>query len=249
MMRKIICALVLVMGFAASASAVELGVRGSYWFPDFEADVKVGGGGTTIDVVDTLGLDDENFPAMEVYAGLGSHHFAFAVMQMGFEGDKDVTQEIIFNGVSYGSVTERIVTDLDITMLDFYYQYDLLDLENIAAGFSLGPLLQVKYLDAEVTLDGEFAEEVESVQLPLPMLGLGMHVGILADLLEVRARIAGIGYSGNSVIEAIAEINYSPFPFVDVGVGYRYLALDIDESDVMIDMTLAGPFAALTVGF
>ena len=105
-MRRIICTLVLVMGFAASASALELGVRGSYWFPEFDAQARVDDGniiGTTMDVVDLLGIEDENFPALEVYAGLGSHHIALSAVEMNFEGDAALTQSITFNGETYST--------------------------------------------------------------------------------------------------------------------------------------------------
>jgi outer membrane protein len=251
MIKKILCTTAIVMGLAVSASAVELGVRATYWVPDLEADIQVDSGGvdgTEIDAVDTLGLDDESFPALEVFAGLGSHHLALSAMQMNYEGNETITATIDFGDETYTGGS-AVSTDLDITMVDFYYRYDLLDLENIAAGFSIGPMLQIKYLDAEMTLETVGKSERESLKAPIPMVGLGMHIGILADMLEANVKVAGIGYSGNSVVEATAEVNFTPFPLVNVGGGYRYLVVDVDESDVMIDLSLTGPFLAVSVGF
>jgi hypothetical protein len=137
-------------------------------------------------------------------------------------------------------------------MIDFHYQYDFLDLENILAGFSLGGVLQVKYLDGEVSLKtttGAIIDEEEDFTLPIPMLGLNVHIGILADILEARVRGTFIGYSGNTIYEVMGDISWTPFPFIDIHGGYKTFVIDIDEDDVILDYDMSGPYVALTVSF
>jgi len=81
------------------------------------------------------------------------------------------------------------------------------------------------------------------------MIGVGAHIGLIANILEARAQVTGMGYSGNYVIEALADISVTPFPFVDLHGGYKYIGLQIDKSNYYMNTQFYGPFAALTVGF
>ena len=81
------------------------------------------------------------------------------------------------------------------------------------------------------------------------MIGLGAHIGLIANILEARAQVTGMGYSGNYVIEAMADLSVTPFPFVDIHGGYKYIGLQVDTSDYYMSTQFSGPFVALTVGF
>jgi len=99
--------------------------------------------------------------------------------------------------------------------------------------------------DTSLSLD-----ESETFKAPIPMIGLGMHVGILADILEVRAKATGIGYSGNTFYEGLADVSLTPFPFLDIHGGYRIMKLEVDDiSDVYADLEFKGPYVGLTISF
>ena len=134
-------------------------------------------------------------------------------------------------------------------MIDIAYQYDFLDLENILAGFSLGVVLQAKYIDGEVSLKTDGIGEKEEFTLPIPMVGINLHLGILADILEARLRGAAIDYSGNNIYELMADISWKPFPFIDIHGGLKRFVVDIDEDDVILDYSMSGPYAAITISF
>ena len=134
-------------------------------------------------------------------------------------------------------------------MMDFHYQYDFLDLENVLAGFSLGGVFQVKYLDGNVALKTTGIDEKEDFTMPIPMLGLNLHIGILADILEARVRGTAIGYAGNTIYELMADISWTPLPFLDIHGGYKTFIIDIDEDEVVLDYDMSGPYAALTLSF
>lgn len=58
-----------------------------------------------------------------------------------------------------------------------------------------------------------------------------------------------MGYFGNYVYEALADLSVAPFPFVDIHGGYRIIKFKVDSiSDVTTDTTFQGPFVALTIG-
>ena len=133
--------------------------------------------------------------------------------------------------------------------MDFHYQYDFLNLENVLGGFSLGGVFQVKYLDGSVSLKTTVIDEKEDFTLPIPMVGLNLHVGILAQILQARLRGTAISYSESTIYEVMGDISWTPLPFVDIHGGYRKFIIDIDEDDLTFDYDMSGPYAALTVSF
>ena len=92
-------------------------------------------------------------------------------------------------------------------------------------------------------------EAKQSVQLPIPMVGVGAHVGLLLNLLEARAKITGISYSGNYLYEALADISLTPFPFLDIHAGYKVIRVHLDRNDFFLNADFAGPYVALTVSW
>ena len=235
----------------ASTFAFEIGARGYYWFPSLDGNVKVDEAsiiGTTIDFENDLGIEDENFPSVEVFLGGGRHHLSLTYTDIDYSGQKKLTRDITFNGETY-NIDELVTSSIEYKMMDLHYQYDFLDLENVAAGFSLGVVLQVKYLDGEVGLKTTGIDEKEDFTLPIPMIGLNLHIGMLADVLEARLRGTAIGYAGNTLYELTADVSWTPLPFLDIHGGYKSFVIDIDEDDVIFDYDMSGPYVALTVSF
>jgi len=256
-MRRLAVALVLfaVLSCGSAASAFEVGVRGAYWFPTFSGEFRLdsnGTQGTLVDVQDDLGVDDENFFFGEAWLWVGDHHLTLSGMKIDYSGDETLSDPIVFGGTTFPPGV-RAESSLEYLMLDLSYQYDLVDLENFLAGFSLGPILQVKYMDGEVKMKGREpvtgfqVEESENFRFPIPMLGVGAHVGILADWVEARGKAAGMTYQGNSLIEAMGEIGVTPFPFLEIVGGYRYFSIDVDEQDVVLDFKQHGPYVGLSL--
>lgn len=234
MKRTALAALTALVASPLSAHAlvgVEVGARGTYWAPTITGEVGDETG--MVDVQDDLNLDDgldKGLPGAEVFAWLGDHQLSVAGYRADYEGD---------DGVS-----------LEYTQYEATYQWNLVDLENWIAGTSFGPVLHAKYFDGEA---GDDAAK-EEFKMTVPMVGLGAHVGILADFLEARARGLWMGYKGNSAIDAWGEVVMSPFPFTDLAVGYRYLKLDVAADDMIgssgemvFDTIQQGPYVSLTV--
>ena len=253
-MRKIYVVLSLLLPallLPVSSLAFEIGARGYYWFPSLDGTVKVdeaGIIGTTLDFENDLGIADENYPSVEVFVGGGNHHLSLTYTDIEYSGRKTLTREIIYRGETY-AVSDLVTSSIEYQMLDLHYQYDLLDLENILGGFSLGGVFQVKYLDGDVRLTTTGIDEKEDFTIPIPMVGLNLHIGILADILEARVRGTAISYGGNTIYEFMADISWTPFPFLDIHGGYKSFIIDIDEDEVVFDYDMSGPYVALTLSF
>ncbi len=235
----------------ASSSAFEVGARGYYWFPSLDGNVEVDKArivGTSIDFEKDLGIDDESYPTIEAFIQADKHHFSVAYTSIEYSGTKTLTRSIVFDGKTY-SASDLVNSLIEYRQVDFAYQYDFLNLENILAGFSLGGVFQVTYLDGKVGLKTTGIDEKEEFALPIPMIGLNLHVGLLADILEGRMRGTAIGYSGNMIYELAGDVSYTPFPFLDIHGGYKIFVIDIDEDDIVLDYGLSGPYIALTFSF
>jgi len=255
--RTIVCTLavfIILLICSASVQAIEFGARGCWWLPEFSGDFRVdknGIVGTSIDVQSALGIGDESYPFVEAFAGVGAHHISLTYMEADYSGEKTLGGNIQFMGQTYTAGT-FVQSDLQFTMLDVDYQYDIVDLENILAGLSVGIIGKVKYIDGQFSLKDTALglNEEDSFKAPIPMLGLGLHVGILLDILEARVRGAGISYSGNTFYEGLAEVSFTPFPFLDIQGGYRVMKLSVDDiSDVYADIEFRGPYVGLTISF
>jgi hypothetical protein len=243
--------LLAVVGAANFAQALELGARGYYWFPAFSATQRVDTASTTgtqFDIKNVMGVSNESFWSAEIYGGIGKHHLSAMYTPMKYTSNTNLTTPINFGGTNFTANT-GVNYNLDFYMMDVKYLYDIINMENILAGFSVGPMVQVKYVSGSTELKSSGQDVKQNFSAPIPMVGLGAHIGLIANILEARAQVTGMGYSGNFVIEAMADISVTPFPFVDIHGGYKYIGLKVDRNDYYMDATFSGPFVALTVGF
>lgn len=240
-----------VCGVGLPVSAFELGVRGYYWFPEVSGVIRVDDSnvvGTEIDLEDNLGIDTDSYPVIEVFAGMGKHHLSLAYYNLDYDGDTVLTKDIYFNGELF-PVNERVVSNLEYENYDVMYRYDLIDLENFLAGGSLGLVGRLMLFEGSASMDSSTVTSKENFTVPIPMAGVNFHVGILKDILEARVLVTGIGYSGDTAFDGQAEISLTPFPFLDIHGGYRFLKIDVEEDDVKFDFDNSGIYVALTVSF
>jgi hypothetical protein len=242
--------------FAPSADALEFGARAFYWFTSVRSDLRVdlgGIAGTEVNLKNDLGMGWEGVPSVEAYAGLGRHHVSLTYTQGDYSGSTTLGKPIKFLGQQYAAHA-LLDSDFRIRMLDVEYQYDLLNFENILAGFSIGVIGKLKYIDGDIELASSTPRSAhdlkESFSDPLPMAGVGVHVGLLLNILEARAKVTGGYSSGTAIYDASADLSVTPFPFVDIHAGYKIMKLPVsgiggDDTDA----EFSGPFVGLTVGF
>jgi len=238
--------------YVPSVYALGFGVQAGYWIPELKGDLRVDNGdivGTKVDIKDDLGISNENFPGAEAFFEIGNHEITVSCSLIDLSGSKNIQKSIVFDGDTY-NVHTNVESKLTTSMIDLEYQYKFLNLENFLAGFSLGIIGKVKYLDGEVRMSSSEYDNQQNIQVPIPMLGLGAKIGILADILDVRAKVAGMGYNGSFFYDAMADVAVTPFPFLKIYGGYRAMSLKIDNvSDIYAKMDFYGPYAGLAIRF
>lgn len=236
-------------GSALAASGFEVGARGAYWFPKLTGGAQTSAiGDTRFDFKDTLGVKDENLPFGEAFLRLGSTTLRVGYARLKFDGDKQLTQSVVFNGTTY-SVADNVISSLDMKMLDGEVQFDFLRPDVGVAGFNLGLLLKVKYVDGKVELRNTLQTETKDFKAPIPMLGAAAGIGFLKDMVRVDVRAAGIAWSGNHLYDADAYASFAPLPFVRIQGGYRYIDLKIDKDDTLASFKLSGPYLGAQLSF
>jgi len=250
LMVAMVAAGILVMAEGAfAASGFEVGARGAYWFPKLTGNAQTDvTGDTRFDFKDTLGVGDENIPFGEAYLRFGNTTLRVGYTQVDFDGEKELTQTVVFNGTTF-SATDNVISALDMKMLDGEVQFDFLRPNVGVAGFNIGLLLKVKYVDGKVELRNSTTTQTKDFKAPIPMIGAAAGVGFLKDMVRVDARAAGIAYSGNHLYDADAYASFAPLPFIRIQGGYRYIDLKIDQDGTLASFKLRGPYLGAQLSF
>ncbi len=239
----------LTAGSAFAAPGFEVGARGAYWFPKLTGSAQTNAtGDTRFDFKDTLGVKDENIPFGEAFLRLGSTTLRVGYTQFTFDGSKTLSDNVTFNGTTF-PVSDNVISGLDMKMLDGEVQFDFLRPDVGLAGFNLGLILKVKYVDGKVELRSTLRTETKDFKAPVPMVGAAAGVGFLKDMVRVDARATGIAYSGNHLYDVDAYASFAPLPFVRIQGGYRYIDLKIDKDDTLASFKLSGPYLGAQLSF
>ncbi|HEX2720735.1 MAG TPA: hypothetical protein VHM71_07270 [Candidatus Deferrimicrobium sp.] len=254
-MRRILQAVtaagfLLMAGSAFAAPGFEVGARGAYWFPKLTGSAQTNAtGDTRFDFKDTLGVKDENIPFGEAFLRIGGTTLRVGYTRIKFDGNKQLTETVVFNGTTY-SATDNVISKLDMKMLDGEVQYDFLRPDVGVAGFNIGLLLKVKYVDGKVELrSASQGATLKDFKAPIPMIGAAAGVGFLKDIVRVDARAAGIAYSGNHLYDADAYASFAPLAFIRIQGGYRYIDLKIDRDNTLVSFRLKGPYVGAQLSF
>ena len=78
--------------------------------------------------------------------------------QAEYSGSNTITKNIVVNGRTYNQGV-TVNSNLDLKMLDAEYQYDIIKIDNILAGLSVGVLGEIKYIDSESRLNSPGLEK------------------------------------------------------------------------------------------
>jgi hypothetical protein len=237
----------------AAALALEAGARAGYWFPTISGNAQTTTGGipdTPFDLKDTLGIQDENVPFGEAFLGVSRLTFRVGYTPLGFDGSKTLTQTFVFNGETF-QVNDTVASRLEVDMIEGQVQFDVLRPSIGVASVNLGLILQGTFVDGSIRVQSGTTGTTtqRDFRLGAPLVGVAAGVGFLKDMIRADARATGMAYSGSHLYEVDAYASFAPFPFIRLQGGYKYIDLEVDESDVTANLTLSGPYAGLQVSF
>lgn len=238
---------------ASSALADELlSLKGGYLqlSPEGEFAASVGSlSGTKIDLGSDLGFDDsENF-YLEAALQLGSFRFFAGYMPINFSGDGVLNEDTNFNGETFVAGS-RVESDVDLDIYEAGIAWYAINIDDLPIRLQLGPEVAVKYVDACLDMENDIfgLKESKSVGVAIPTLGVRGRIA-LSDLFGIIGRAGYLEYEDSSLLDVEAQIEFSPVPLVGIFAGYRYLDIDVEESDVFIDAKFDGPYVGALVRF
>lgn len=205
--------------------------------------------GSEVDLEEDLGYDDSEELYLEAAFNLGPFRLAASYLPIEFSGSGTLTEEIKFNGETF-AVGADVQSDVELDLYDIGLTWNLINIDDLPLRFQFGPELAVKVVDAEVSMadvTGTLSESA-SATAPIPTIGARARLAF-ADYFGLVGRVGYLEYDDNRFLDAEAQIEFSPIPTLGIFAGYRYLELEVDESDVFIDATLDGPYGGLLVRF
>lgn len=195
---------------------------------------------TTRTGITEVSLDDDGDEVVaEAAVQLGSFRLSAAYMPLNFSGrNQGLTPLTTIEG------------DLDVNLYDLGLTWYLLNFDDLPVRLQLGPEIAIKVVDGDVATfhRGTGLREEVSGTVPVPTIGARARVG-LADFVALVGRVGYVEYRDNTFLDADAQIEFSPLPFVGLFGGYRHLDLDVDEDDIFIDATFKGPYAGAFLRF
>jgi len=249
MMKKMcwIVSLLMLVVLPASSHAIGLEVAVGGWYQDPGGDLSYNGLG----VDDTLSIENDlNYDSEFRYTGRAKIDMPLVIPNiylmatpMSFDatgtksatfkfGDFNFTQDVDF----YSKVD---LTHFDIGL---YYGLPFLGLATLKTlNVDVGLNLRIIDFSAEVRQDATRLSESEGVVFPLPMVYLGVQVKP-GKRFSIEGELRGLMLGNNSYYSLVARLKAKIFGPVFVAGGYRYDAIDIDESDVKFDATIDGFF-------
>jgi outer membrane protein len=241
--------LAALIGLLATPSVADeiVSLKGGYY--KLEASGDVGFGGEVVDIEDDLGIDDDDGFFAEAALHLGDFRLFTSYQPISFSGSSVLSSDLDFNGETFVAGS-RIDSDLDIDIYEAGLTWFLINLDDLPVRIQFGPEVAVKYIDTKVEIrdKGLGLQESESVGVPIPSLGARARIAF-ADYLGVVGRVCYLEYNGNSLTDIDAQVEYSPIPLVGIYAGYRYLEMDIDEDDLLLDAKFSGPHAGALIRF
>jgi outer membrane protein len=241
------------LGLALSAPVVQADSLGIYagahsWKTSFSGDINSTDTNSIIDLEDTLGFDDSS---NNVYYIALEHpipllpNIKLQQTKLEIDGDSTLGESITFDGITFPAGT-HINSDVDFSHTDATLYYQLLD-NWVSLDLGLTARKFDGFIDiadtsnnrAKVSIDNTVPMLYAKAQFDLPLTGLS--IGVDGNI---------ISYSGNSLSDINATINYE-FSFgLGLAAGYRVFNLSLDDvDDIDSDLTMDGTYAALTFHF
>lgn len=155
-----------------------------------------------------------------------------------------------FQGQVFGSGAQTY-TDIDLSHIDMTLYYEILD---NWVSIDLGLTARVFDGYAQIQAEQEGIDETVDFSGTLPMLYSKARFDLPFSGWYAEGSLNYIGISDSKISDFDAKIGYQTSALVafDFGIdlGYRSMSVVLDESDDLnADLTISGPYAALTFHF
>jgi len=196
--------------------------------------------GTDVNLITDLGIEKHKLGTLNVVLKpTKKHRFKFQYLPIKYDAESRVTREFVFNGQRY-SVGLPVNTTVDFTTYGFGYEYDFLYYKR---GF-VGASINVKYTNADVTLESPIGAEFVTAAAPIPAIGFYGR-GYVTPNLSIDTELAFFRLPSNLKEQLKGDGRYTDFDlhgtyninkYVGAQLGWRKTSIfynqDTDTGDL-----------------
>lgn len=246
-------AALLLAGFSLTAAPAALAdtLFGIYagagtWQQNYSGDIR--SGFTNIDVENELNLDEDHnnvfYLAVEHPAPV-LPNFKVNYVTFNVDSESVLSSTIDFNDVIF-PVDTAIATDVDIKQADALLYYELLDnVVSLDVGFG------ARYMDGRFSIVSDVNASEAEFTVVVPMLYGRSRADLPLTGFWVGGEVMGMGYSGNSLIDATAQVGWESSLGLGAEMGWRFLGFDLDDVNDFdrANVDVSGPYLALNFHF
>lgn len=246
-----------VIAFALPGIDVEMAVGGWAQTPSGDLSYVTGVPGVddTLDLETDLGFDDQTRIIGRVKIDLPVVPNIYLVAApMEFDGSKTVDTSFTFGDEIFTAGT-AISSSLTLNQYDVGLYYGIPFLKTATMdklGIDLGVNARIMQIKAEITGQpaggGDAVSAEKSITVPVPMVYLAVQFKPV-ERFAIEAEARGLSVGDNKIFSVIGRAKATVFGPAFVAGGYRYDAVDIDEEDVLVDVSFSGPFLEAGVTF
>ncbi len=156
-----------------------------------------------------------------------------------------ITKSFTLGDTTYAA-NEKVSTDFDLSHKDATLYYEILD-----NWINLDLGVTARKFDGYARSNSTTANENIAIDQTLPMVYGKIQFDLPFTGLSAGVEANYASYQDNALNDYTAKFSYLFDAFVDVGVdvGYRKMTLKVSDNDLEADMTLKGPYMALTAHF
>ena len=237
----VISVLILLASASLQADFVGVQIGTSSWTPDYSGDFALDGSssGTTIDIEDDLGFDDESHSSIWIKI---EHpvpvlpNIRIASSDLDASASNTLTRDIVYDDETF-SANADVDTRFDMSNTEFTLYYELLDnWINLDAG------LTVRQYDgvSRIRTSGSSAEE--DLDFVVPLLYLDARIDLPFTGFFVDSTLNSISVDESSITETMVGLGYESDFGLGGRLGYRSLDLEFDEDDLDVDLEFEGTY-------
>lgn len=228
----------------AEIPPLEVGISFNYWYPNFDATSRAGGG--EVDFKDHLGGENKNLSGIQLNIGIkgvgqgdSDKRVRFDYDELRYKNEKSLTQDIFFAGQTYPNGTE---TAYKVRMRYVKLGY-LAPISKKEDKWQVKGVLEIKGSQVDYTFAPP--ERTKSYVLWLPTVGLRAST-MIDNSTEFFAECSGIpeGKYG-SYLDGELGLKKQVNDKVTISGGYRLVKITAKQDDDYSKVTFQGPYASL----
>lgn len=212
----------------AHADFVGINIGASQWSPALTGSFNSNDSGTSIDLVDDLGIEDNGTSSSLVLILEHPIQALPNIKYQGFDlyslGIETLNSNLNFNARTLNA-GNRVTTSFDLSHDDIVFYYELLD-----NWINLDMGVDLKRFDGEVALSGDTSSRL-AIDETIPLLYLSARFDLPYDGFYIGANFNNFSLSDSTVEDSTIKLGYKTRHGIGFEGGIKSFSLELDDAD------------------